>query len=168
MVQKFKNLLTVFVLMILFTNCATTKDRFVKSEIIKNDSIYIKRDSVILTSISLGIKDTAFFPIRTGNLQLDSLLINQLANFQIGKKSGLNEYKISFDTKAKGFQITSTIKQTKNEIRRKHDSIYQNKAIETQKEHKELKTKTKLPTWLIIVFIILLMVVYILTKIRII
>lgn len=168
MAQTFKHIVTAIVLALLFTTCASTKRKFVKSKTIKNDSTFTKRDSIVSTTISLGIKDTIFLPISTGNIELDSVLSTRLANFKTGKKSGANSYDIRFDTQAKGFEITSTIKQIQNKIEQKHDSIYQSKATEVRKEHKEVKTRSKVPIWLLIAFLVLLLVVHLLSKFNII
>lgn len=166
MAQTFR---TLGILLALFlVGCGTTKNKFVKSETVKNDSTYMQRDSVVTTTISLGIKDTVFLPISTGSNELDSVLTQRLAHFNTGKKSGANSYAIRFDTQAKGFEITSAIQQTENKIEQKHDSIYQQKAIEVRKEHKEVKTRAKVPMWLLITFIVLLLVVYVLAKLKII
>lgn len=157
------------VLLALFLfGCGTTKSKFIKLETTKNDSVYIKRDSVVSTIINQGINDTVFLPISTGSTKLDSVLVTRLAYFKTGKKSGANSYDIRFDSQAKGFKITSSIKQTQNKIERKHDSINKRKATKVRKEHKEVKTKARVPMWLFIVFMILLLMVYLLSKFNII
>lgn len=166
MVQTFR-IFGVLLALFLF-GCGTTKSKIVTSKQTKNDSTFTKRDSVVLETISLGIKDTIFLPISTGSGKLDSLLAQRFAHFKTGKKSGANSYGIRFDSKAKGFEITSTIAQTKNKIEQKNDSIYKSKATEVHKKHKEVKTKAKVPMWLLITCIVLLLLVYVLSKLKII
>lgn len=166
MAQTFRTLSVLLALFLL--GCGTTKSKFAKSATTKNDSTFTKRDSIVSTTISLGIKDTIFLPISTGSIELDSVLTTRLANFKTGKKSGASSYDIRFDVQTKGFEITSTIKQMHSKIEQKHDSIYQSKATEVRKEHKEVKTRSKVPIWLLIAFLVLLLVMYLLCKFNII
>ena len=87
-------------------------------------------------------------PIATGNRAFDSIVTQKLQHFKTTKKSGTNSYKIKYDTKAKGFEITSQVGQTATVFQQQRDSIIsKNKEVSTESKQ-ELKIRYRIPLWI--------------------
>jgi len=165
--EKTFKILTTTILILIFTACATTKHKFVKSDSLVKDSMYIQKDSTRITTIHKEIKDTLFVSLKTGDKKVDRLITKRFEHFKTAKKSGTNRYAIHYDTKAKGFQITSTIGQTKNVQEQRKDRIVKNNKQVSSKTSQQTKIKYRIPHWIWFVFLIVTGVVYLGAKFKI-
>lgn len=165
--EKIFKILGTAILILMFTACATTKHKFVKSDSLVNDSMYIQKDSTRITTIHKQIKDTLFVSLNTGDKKVDSLITKRFEHFKTAKKSGANSYAIQYDTNAKGFQITSHIGATKNIQEQKKDHIVKNSKQLSTKTSQQTKIKYRIPLWLWVVFLIVTGVVYVGAKFKI-
>ena len=164
--EKTFKILATGILILIFTACATTKHKFVKSDSLVKDNVYIQKDSTRLTTIHKEIKDTLFVSLKTGDKKVDRLITKRFEHFKTAKKSGVNSYSIQYDTNAKGFQITSLIGATKNIQEQKKDRIVKNAQQYHHKETQQTKIKYRVPLWLWVVFLIVTAVVYVGAKFK--
>ncbi|MDB0601332.1 hypothetical protein PL373_09260 [Tenacibaculum maritimum] len=153
---------------LVFIACASTQHKLVETSNIVKDTLYSKHDSVHIKTINQPINDVVFIPIETGNHKIDSVISKRFSNFKTYKKSGDNSYKIAYNKSSKGFDISSKIGQTENSLVKKLDSI---KKVH-RNEKKSIKTHTiikyRIPKWFLIFFVISLISVYILSKLKVI
>ncbi|MFL0077023.1 hypothetical protein V3A08_07490 [Tenacibaculum maritimum] len=162
-----KTILSLFVILV-FAACASTKHKFVKNSNIVKDTTIIKSDSIKITTINKSIDDLIFLPVETGNKKIDSVITKRLNNFKTYKKSGNNSYKITFNKLSKGFEISSKIGQSENTLVKKIDSLKKIKSkIIIKKKDVEI-IRYRIPSWLLLIFLIVLIAIYILTKLKII
>lgn len=167
LLKALKIFLYAVLVILVFTACASTKHKLVKTSNIQKDTLIAKKERVEIKTINQPISDYVFIPLETGNLKIDSVLSKRLSNFKTYKKSGNNSYKITYKKKRKGFAITSKVGGTENSLVKKNDTLkkIENKEIATKQT--TVIVKYRVPYWLWIVFIILMASVYVLSKLRI-
>lgn len=153
---------------LVFMACATTKHELLKTTNKQSDTITVKRDSAHIQTINQSINDMVFIPIETGDPKIDSVISKRFANFKTYKKSGDNSYKIAYNKQAKGFDFTSKIGRTKNTLVKKNDSVNKSSNKEAISNKKRIIIKYRIPSWVLLAYLVSLVVVYILSKFRII
>ncbi len=168
LLKKIKNSIYSVLVILIFTACASSKHKLVKMNTTQKDSLISKTKSISEKTINQAIDDMIFLPLETGNTKVDSVINTRLSNFKTYKKSGANSYKITYNKPSKGFYITSKIGSTENALVKKIDSL---KSIQKQVVIKQVEKtiiKYRTPGWLWIVFLILIVAVYVLSKLKII
>ncbi|WP_299673253.1 hypothetical protein [uncultured Tenacibaculum sp.] len=166
--RTIKNFIFSTLVILVFTACASSKHKLVKTSQIEKDTLISKSNSIDIKTITKPIHDFVFIPIETGNVKIDSVIHKRFSNFSTYKKSGENSYKIKYNTSTKGFDITSEIAGTENSLVKKNDSLKNTQNKDVNRESEQIKIRYRLPGWLLILFLICLVAVYVLSKLRII
>ncbi|CAL2114138.1 conserved hypothetical protein [Tenacibaculum sp. 190130A14a] len=151
-------------LIIIAIGCGSTKQSKITNTQAKIDSIFVKKDSAKHITIHSAIKDMVFVSFSTGDTKLDSLVSQKLQHFKAHKKSGTNSFKVRYDAKAQGFEITSEVGATKEVIERKHDSISKHTHVAKTKEKEKLRVKHQMPLWFWVLLLVIAGVIYVGSK----
>lgn len=155
-------------MLFIITGCGSIKKELVKTAKIQKDTIISTHKNESIKTINQPIDDLVFLPVSAGNKRVDSLLSSLFANFKTYKKSGANSYNIEYNKKAKGFEISSKIGKTADKLIKKQDTIVKIKTKVIVKEKEVLKIRYRIPFWSWLVFILSVVGVYFLSKLKVI
>ena len=155
-------------MILLVIGCSSTKNKITATTKNDKDTLTVKSDSVKISEISKSIDDLVFLPIQTGDYKTDSVITTRLKSFKTFKRSGENSYKITYDEVNKGFVIASKIGETQSVLVKKNDSLRNINHKVIIKEEEAIITRYRTPSWVFVIFLIALIMLYILTKIKII
>lgn len=165
--KTLKNIVSILIILLL-VGCSSTRNKITATTKIDKDTLIVKSDSIKISEISKSIDDLVFLPIQTGDHKIDSVITTRLKSFKTFKKSGENSYKITYDKVNKGFAIASKIGETQSVLVKKIDSLKNIKQKVIIKEEEAIITRYRTPSWVFAIFLVALIVLYILTKIKII
>ena len=158
----------IVVVMLMFTACASSKRKLVTSDTTQKDSLVVKRDSSYSLELHKAINDELFLSVATGDSITDSIINFKLKAFKTSKKSGDNSYSIAYDANRKGFNIKSSVAQTTTVKEKVKEDSQHKKEKAIVVTEKETIVKYRIPFWAYIVFLVTILAVYILAKLRII
>ncbi|CAM1355843.1 hypothetical protein THALO_30207 [Tenacibaculum halocynthiae] len=158
---------TVLVFLMII-GCGSVKRELVKTAKVEKDTLKVVHKSENIKTVNQSINDLVFLPVSAGDKKVDSLLATLFANFKTYKRSGANSYNIEYNKKAKGFEIRSKIGKTADVLIKKQDTIVKIQTKVIVKEKEVLKIRYRIPFWSWLVFIICIVGVYLLSKLKVI
>ncbi len=168
--EQIYKIIPTTILLLICVSCGSTKKKLQKEIVKVKDTVFVQRDSVVIQKINQTIKDTLFVSVATGNKKIDSIITKRFKDFKTSKQSGENSYKVGYDIAKKGFRITSHVGATSNIRTHQKDSIYKNKNTLIKKEKKQhiVRNRISIGFYLSLLLIILLVIAYVLKRLKII